>query len=79
PLSTSLMLDQQVADSGSASSLMIAVGMIMGSLGIVLISFFDPHDLVQVIGTLNIVFGIISGGLWLIMTKRPLLRRVRGQ
>lgn len=75
PPSTFLMLYQQKGDTGSASSLMSSFATVMGSLGMIIISF-DLGNLVQVVGTLNIIFGLLCGGLWLNVTKRPFLNKV---
>jgi len=76
PPSTYLMLDQQQEDSGSASALMSSFTTVMGSIGMIIASF-DLGDLVQVIGALNIIFGLLCGGLWLAATKMPFLSSVR--
>ncbi|MBC3795455.1 multidrug effflux MFS transporter [Acetobacterium tundrae] len=76
PPSAYLMLDQQVGDTGSASSLMGSFATIMGSLGMIIISFNMDH-LILIIGALNIFLGLFAGGCWLIVTKKPFLRKVR--
>lgn len=76
PPSTFLMLEQQKKDTGSASSLMSSFATVMGSVGMVIVSFV-PGNLVQIVGAVNIIFGILCGWLWLAVTKRPFLSRVR--
>ena len=76
PPSAYLMLDQQAEDAGSASSLMGSFATIMGSFGMIIISFNMDH-LIPVIGGLNIILGLLSGGLWLAVTKTPLLSKIR--
>ncbi|MDR3707674.1 MAG: multidrug effflux MFS transporter [Capsulimonadaceae bacterium] len=76
PPSTMLMLDQQEGDTGSASSLMGSVATVMGSAGMIVVSI-GGINLVQTIGTLNIVFGLLCGGLWLLATTMPMLREAR--
>jgi MFS transporter, DHA1 family, multidrug resistance protein len=76
PPSIYLMLDQQKGDSGSASSLMSSSLTVMGSIGMIIVSF-PLGGRVQMIGALNIIFGLLCGGLWLAATRRPLLEKVR--
>lgn len=76
PPSAYLMLDQQAEDAGSASSLMGSFATIMGSFGMIIISFNMDH-LIPVIGGLNIILGLLSGGLWLAVTKAPLHSKIR--
>ncbi|MGA2477907.1 MAG: multidrug effflux MFS transporter [Spirochaetia bacterium] len=73
PPSTFLMLEQQKGDTGSASSLMSSFAIVMGSIGMIIVSF-NPGNLVRVVGALNVVFGLLCGGLWL-AAKRTLLRQ----
>jgi DHA1 family bicyclomycin/chloramphenicol resistance-like MFS transporter len=76
PPGTFLMLEQQKGDAGSASSLMSSFGTVMGSIGIIIVSF-APGSFIQVVGALNVIFGLLCGGLWLGLTRKPLLRKVR--
>lgn len=76
PPSTYLMLDQQQEDTGSASALMSSCTTVMGSIGMVIASF-DLGNLVQLVGALNIIFGVLCGGLWLAATRRPFLSSIR--
>ncbi|MCR4429725.1 MAG: multidrug effflux MFS transporter [Tepidanaerobacteraceae bacterium] len=76
PPSTFFMLEQQKEDAGSASSLMSSFATVMGSVGMVIVSFF-PGNLVKIVGAVNIIFGMICGLMWLAATKKPFLSRVR--
>ncbi|SHI10964.1 MFS transporter, DHA1 family, bicyclomycin/chloramphenicol resistance protein [Sporobacter termitidis DSM 10068] len=77
PPSRFLMLSQQTGDTGSASSLINAVGSIAGSVGMTVTSL-NFGNLVVVIGVLNVVMGLVCGAAWLFFTSRPLLRDLRG-
>ncbi len=76
PPAIHLMLDQQKADTGSASSLMFSSFTIMGSVGMIVVSF-DWGGRVEMIGVLNVVLGLLCGGLWLAAIRRPFLAQVR--
>jgi DHA1 family bicyclomycin/chloramphenicol resistance-like MFS transporter len=76
PPSTFLMLQQQKEDTGSASSLMTSFQTVMGSVGIIIVSF-DMNNLVQIVGALNVILGLLCGGMWLFLTKKPFLSEVR--
>jgi DHA1 family bicyclomycin/chloramphenicol resistance-like MFS transporter len=75
--STFMMLEQQKGDAGTASSLMAASALVMGSLGMMIISLFDIRSLTLVVGGLNMLLGLVCGAFWLIATKRPLLSKVK--
>jgi DHA1 family bicyclomycin/chloramphenicol resistance-like MFS transporter len=68
PPGTFLMLDQHKGDTGSASSLMSSVQTMMGSIGMILVSF-NFGNRVRIVGTMNIIIGLLCGGLWLTVTK----------
>ncbi|MDI3481639.1 MAG: transporter, family, multidrug resistance protein [Tepidanaerobacteraceae bacterium] len=76
PPSTFFMLEQQKEDAGSASSLMSSFATVMGSAGMVIVSFV-PGNLVKLVGAVNIVFGMICGLMWLAATKGPVLNKLR--
>lgn len=76
PPSTFLMLEQQKEDSGSASSLISAVSIMMGSVGMLLISMNSGH-LILTVGLSNVAVALLAGGFWLVSTRRPLLGKVR--
>ncbi|MBU1054007.1 MAG: multidrug effflux MFS transporter [Proteobacteria bacterium] len=73
PPSANLMLEQQKYDSGSASSLINFFGMVMGSLGMMLISF-NWKDLISTLGIIQIIIGIAGGGLWLLFRNKPFIQ-----
>lgn len=78
PPSTYLMLDQLKSDTGSASSLMSSFSTVMGSVGMIVVSF-NPGDPIFVVGALNVLLGLLCGGAWLFVTRRPLLGGLRRQ
>jgi MFS transporter, DHA1 family, multidrug resistance protein len=73
PPGTYLMLQQQEGDAGSASALMNAGAMVMGSIGMVIVSL-QVADRVQLLGLLYVVVGVVCGTLWLAVA-RPLVKR----
>ncbi|WP_205623666.1 multidrug effflux MFS transporter [Desulfogranum japonicum] len=64
-----LMLDQQDHDTGSASALINFFSMIMGSLGMFLVSLC-PHHLIESLGAIQFMVGLIGGFLWLLVRNR---------
>ncbi|TGE31471.1 hypothetical protein E4K68_17250 [Desulfosporosinus sp. Sb-LF] len=77
PPSANLMLEQQKEDTGSASSLMISSITVMGSVGMMLISF-NWDNRIWVLGALNSIFGLLSLFLWLLVSKGPYIVHVKG-
>jgi MFS transporter, DHA1 family, multidrug resistance protein len=75
PPAANLMLEQQEYDSGSASSLINFFGMVMGSLGMLLVSN-NWKDLISTLGTIQIVTGITGGGLWLLFRNKSFIQPV---
>ncbi len=65
PPAVYLMLDQHEADAGSVSALMSSSHMVMGSIGMVLVSLPFLGGRVEILGVLTLVVGLLSGGLWL--------------
>jgi DHA1 family bicyclomycin/chloramphenicol resistance-like MFS transporter len=65
PPSVYLMLDQHEADAGSVSALMSSSYMVMGSIGMVLVSLPFLGGRVEILGILTLVVGVLSGALWL--------------
>ena len=59
-----LMLDQHEADAGSVSALMGSSHMVMGSIGMVIVSL-PLGGRVEILGALTLAVGLLSGGLWL--------------
>lgn len=76
PPSANLMLEQQTGDTGSASSLMNSSITIMGSVGMMLISFSWANR-IWVLGALNLIFGLLSFFLWQLVSKGPHVVQVR--
>ena len=76
PPSANLMLEQQKTDTGSASSLMNSSITIMGSVGMMLISFSWANR-IWVLGALNLIFGLLSFFLWQWVSKGPHVVQVR--
>jgi MFS transporter, DHA1 family, multidrug resistance protein len=72
PPSTYLMLAQHEGDAGSVSALMGAAHMVMGSLGMVVVSL-ELWGRVELIGALTLGLALLSMGLWLSL-GRPLVR-----
>lgn len=64
-----LMLDQQVRDTGSAAALIQFFGMIMGSVGMFLVSL-DPDSLIENLGTIQMVVGFTGSVLWFMVRNR---------
>ena len=75
PPSTNLMLEQQEFDSGSASALINCMGMVMGSLGIFLLSE-EAGSQIPVLGMLLVSTGTLGGVLWVVIRNRPFIRQV---
>jgi DHA1 family bicyclomycin/chloramphenicol resistance-like MFS transporter len=65
PPAVYLMLDQHEADAGSVSALMSSSHMVMGSIGMVIVSLPLLGGRVEILGVLTLVVGLLSGGLWL--------------
>jgi len=72
---TNLMLEQQEDDTGSASALMSCFGVLMGSMGMAIISQ-DWSNTIQVLGSMNILVGLMCLGLWLILSRSPFVRQI---
>ena len=68
-----LMLEQQQNDTGSASALINFFGMLLGSLGMHLVSL-NPNDLILALGCIQIMIGLISGILWFLIRNRPFVQ-----
>ncbi len=72
---TNLMLEQQRGDAGSAAALMSCFGILMGSFGMTIISL-SWSDPILVLGMLNVLIGLVSGALWLQISKKPYVIQV---
>jgi DHA1 family bicyclomycin/chloramphenicol resistance-like MFS transporter len=66
---TNFMLDQQRTDAGSASSLIACTGLIMGSMGMTLVSM-PWANLVLVLGLINAVIGAVCLAMWLFVSRK---------
>ncbi len=73
PPAVYLMLDQHEADAGSVSALMSSSHMVMGSIGMVIVSL-PLGGRVEILGALTLAVGLLSGGLWL-GVGQPLIRK----
>jgi MFS transporter, DHA1 family, multidrug resistance protein len=72
PPSANLMLEQQEGDTGSASSLINFFGMIMGSIGMILISIGSGH-LILFIGLMQIIIGSLGFISWFMVKNRAFI------
>jgi len=72
---TNLMLEQQRGDTGSAAALMSCFGILMGSLGMTIISL-SWSDTILVLGMMNTLVGLTCGALWLQISKKPYVTQV---
>jgi DHA1 family bicyclomycin/chloramphenicol resistance-like MFS transporter len=70
-----LMLEQQDEDTGSASALMSCFGILMGSVGMTIISL-PWSNTIRVLGMMNILTGLTCFVLWLILSDRPFIKQV---
>ncbi len=75
PPGTNLMLEQQKEDTGSASSLIGCTMTIMGSIGMLLVSFSHGR-LIPAIGVLNVATGLLCLALWQVLSKQPFIKQV---
>ena len=69
PPGVNLMLNQQNQDTGSAAALIGCVGLVMGSLGMYIISF-NWLNTVVMLGLLYILTGLICSLLWVQIIQR---------
>lgn len=69
---TFLMLDQQSEDTGSAAALINSAGLILGTVGMVLVSLDTTS--VLLIGVLNVIIGAACLIGWLLIVKSGLVR-----
>ncbi|ACL16763.1 multidrug effflux MFS transporter [Methanosphaerula palustris] len=75
PAGAHLMLEQQKEDTGSASALIGCAGLLLGSLGMILISQ-DWENTILVLGLVNLVIGVLCGSLWLLISKLKIAQDV---
>ena len=74
PLGTNLMFMQQKNDAGSASSLMNFVGTILGSLGMVIVSFNKDFQ-IKMIGICIFTLSLISLILWYFIHNKIIIEK----
>jgi DHA1 family bicyclomycin/chloramphenicol resistance-like MFS transporter len=72
PPTANLLLSQQEGDTGSAASLINFMGMLMGSMGMVLISL-ETENLIPSLGLMQIIVGAVCGSLWLMIRRRSFI------
>lgn len=72
---TNLMLEQQEDDTGSASALMSCFGILMGSMGMIVISQSWSNN-IQILGLMNILVGLTCLGLWFLLSKRRFVKQI---
>jgi MFS transporter, DHA1 family, multidrug resistance protein len=69
PPSSSLLLEQQDSDTGSASSLITASFVMLGSIGMLIVSY-EWSNRIAILGLLNLSLGTLGLALWLYTKKR---------
>lgn len=75
PPGTNLMLEQQAGDAGSASSLISCFGILMGSVGMSIISI-DWGNTIVALGVLTAITGLLCEALWVWTANKPFIRQV---
>jgi len=70
-----LMLEQQKDDAGSASALMSCFGILMGSVGMAIISL-NWSNIILVLGVMNALVGLICLALWMRISREPFVEQV---
>lgn len=75
PPGTNLMLEQQQEDTGSASALMSCISLLMGSAGMMLVSYGWSNTILA-LGIINLVVGLVCGVLWLLVSKSPYIKEI---
>jgi len=74
PPTANLLLSQQQTDTGSAASLINFMGMLMGSIGMFLISM-ETGGLIPSLGLMQILVGAVCGSLWLLVRRKSFIRQ----
>jgi MFS transporter, DHA1 family, multidrug resistance protein len=69
PPGVNLMLEQQNSDTGSAASLIASVSLVMGSLGMYIISL-NWLDTIHMLGLMYVVIGLVCSALWWLIVQR---------
>lgn len=73
PPSANLLLEQQQEDTGSASSLISFFTILIGSLGMLLISF-EWGNIVSALGMMHLITGLLCGLLWMMFSGKPFVQ-----
>jgi DHA1 family bicyclomycin/chloramphenicol resistance-like MFS transporter len=73
PPSANLLLEQQQEDTGTVSSLMSFFTILIGSLGMLLISF-EWGNIVSTLGMMHLITGLLCGLLWVMLSGKPFVR-----
>ncbi len=73
PPAVYLMLDQHESDAGSVSALMSSSHMVMGSIGMMIVSL-QVGDRIRLLGLLYVVIGLLSTALWVFVAQPSLVR-----
>lgn len=66
------MLEQQQHDTGSASSLINFFGMVMGSVGMFLVSR-EGHDMIATLAVVQLSIGLVGGTAWLVLRNKSFI------
>lgn len=75
PPGTNLMLEQQQEDIGSASALMSCISLLMGSAGMLLVSY-GWSNIILALGIINLMVGLVCSVLWLLVSKSSFIKEV---
>ncbi|CAJ38198.1 multidrug effflux MFS transporter [Methanocella arvoryzae] len=78
PPGTSMMLEQQTGDTGSASSLMGCAQTVMGTTGMLLISFDWGTGIIPTVGAIIAMIGVITSAGWLYLSGKPFIKKSDG-
>ncbi len=70
-----LMLEQQRENAGAAAALMSCFGILMGSIGMMIISV-NWGNTILALGVMNVLTGLVCGGLWLHISQKPYVKQV---
>ena len=73
PPSANLLLEQQQEDTGTVSSLISFFTILIGSLGMLLISL-EWGNIVSALGMMHLITGLVCGLLWLMFSGKPFVR-----
>ena len=74
PPTANMLLSQQEGDTGAAASLINFMALFMGSIGMFLISL-DTENLIPRLGLMQVIVGVVCGGLWLMVRSKAFIRQ----